>query len=698
LIACTATACGGTDNGSRSSHDAISADVAQDASENTDEYDSGSEDFGLRPDLLDRPSTYGNECVADEDCADESGCTDNSCTRGYCSTMAHHERCEDNDACTLNRCLAEWTSAGGCSFSSKIGCNDGSACTVDSCDPELGCQHVPNNALCDDNDPCTNDFCEGGDMGQWRCQHTVLNCVDKDLQTVDICVAGIGCVNEHVDCGQELFSDCPDGGPCTDVHCVGGECVSNPRDCDDGSPCTNDFCDTNGQCVHQNACPQDGNFCTVNNCLRGLCTAFGNACEDGKIWTRDFCDPVGGRCVNDLIPGMCADLDDCADGNTCTEDSCQEHVCVYIPVVCDDGMACTSDLCIPGGDCRFSSVCNDSDPCTLDACTVAGCTYTPACQEGKICSVVPTAERGFQCRLPGCGSNEECDDSDLCTLDECLFDGEEQVCSHNLVDCEDGNQCTFEHCDPQQGCTSALRDCSDHDACTVDTCSIGDGECNHASIECNDGNACTEDLCDISEGCSVSPELRDCDDGDPCSLDSCDPFQGCMYQGNPACPSNPCEEERYVGDCTLCPSGISDCNAIPSATAECKAFYNSLTRESENYCIYRDRDETIVGGVGIQCLALRGSIVSHQIQTGIGAAKASPGALFTYRHGRGWIATRFLTEELSVIDPPEGCACIDELGHLHQPAHLTEDTQYGGMLLKGPALLCIGASPLAPPL
>jgi hypothetical protein len=39
-------------------------------------------------------------------------------------------------------------------------CDDGIPCTIDICDPGLGCLHIPDPGYCDDGDPCTTDLCD----------------------------------------------------------------------------------------------------------------------------------------------------------------------------------------------------------------------------------------------------------------------------------------------------------------------------------------------------------------------------------------------------------------------------------------------------------------------------------------------------------------------------------------------------------
>ncbi len=75
-----------------------------------------------------------------------------------------------------------------CTFNNTVSnCDDGDACTDDSCDPITGCQHTP--VLCDDGDPCTTDFCDP----VTGCQHVPIDCDDGDPNTIDGCDPVSGC-------------------------------------------------------------------------------------------------------------------------------------------------------------------------------------------------------------------------------------------------------------------------------------------------------------------------------------------------------------------------------------------------------------------------------------------------------------------------------------------------------------------------
>src|SRR5262249_47039623 len=59
-------------------------------------------------------------------------------------------------------------------------CDDGNACTTDSCDAATGCAHVA--ISCDDGNACTNDACDAAT----GCVHTAVAC--------DVCAPSVGCL------------------------------------------------------------------------------------------------------------------------------------------------------------------------------------------------------------------------------------------------------------------------------------------------------------------------------------------------------------------------------------------------------------------------------------------------------------------------------------------------------------------------
>ncbi|MBM4346295.1 MAG: hypothetical protein FJ100_23210 [Deltaproteobacteria bacterium] len=93
-------------------------------------------------------------------CDDKNQCTDDLCAADKgCVNLAISATCSDGDACTVGDVCVGGKCAGG----SAPGCDDGNGCTDDSCQPKVGCVHMPNTQKCDDGQSCTTmDTCSGG--------------------------------------------------------------------------------------------------------------------------------------------------------------------------------------------------------------------------------------------------------------------------------------------------------------------------------------------------------------------------------------------------------------------------------------------------------------------------------------------------------------------------------------------------------
>ena len=93
------------------------------------------------------------------------------------------------------------------------------------------------------------------------------------------------------------------------------------------------------------------------------------------------------------------------------------------------------------------------------------------------------------------------------------------------LNCDDGNPCTDDSCDPAGGCahTPNANPCDDGNACTTgDVCAAG--ACAGAPVLCDDGNPCTNDACDPVSGQCVFTvdDAGVCNDGNACTQgDSC---------------------------------------------------------------------------------------------------------------------------------------------------------------------------------
>ena len=112
-------------------------------------------------------------------------------------------------------CTDDACSDGACAAGAALDCDDGNQCTINVCDPAVGCYTLPNN------NPC----CVG--------QATI--CDDGNACTTDVCNP------DDATCSYEDSTDpCDDGDPCTEGDaCAAGSCQGTTATCDDASTC---FC------------------------------------------------------------------------------------------------------------------------------------------------------------------------------------------------------------------------------------------------------------------------------------------------------------------------------------------------------------------------------------------------------------------------------------------------------------------------
>jgi hypothetical protein len=129
-------------------------------------------------------------------------------------------------------------------------CNDGYACTTDTC-VNGSCVYTPNDAYCDDGNVCTDDYCrpaESSDSSGCVYVNNTAPCTDDgDPCTNDVCANGV-CT--HPDNGTCEEGNCPDDGSCKwDVSEIGDG--GNGSRC-----CVNDDCGSRCCVVSQgNGCP-----------------------------------------------------------------------------------------------------------------------------------------------------------------------------------------------------------------------------------------------------------------------------------------------------------------------------------------------------------------------------------------------------------------------------------------------------------
>ncbi len=518
---------------------------------------------------------------------------------GECSVEPNHSgyACDDGDACTVgDKCDMAQCLGGVAAL-----CNDNNPCTDDSCDALAGCQNVPNVAACNDGDPCTTvDTCmNGACVGA---QPKV--CDDGNICTSDSCAAGEGCTFVPTD------GACDDGNACTTTDsCVNGLCKgAGAPDCNDNNPCTADACLPESGCANvptAGGCT-DGNPCTVNDaCQEGICVpGLLLVCDDNNPCTEDACSQAG-ECVFAAVDGACD------DGNACTVgDSCQNGLCVNAGMLdCDDDNVCTDDVCdIKQGCLTFlnSAPCDDGDVCTYgDHCSLGGCISAGElnCNDSNPCT---NDSCNSQTGCEFVPNSVACDDGTACTEQDTCSAG---ICKGVLLDCDDNTVCTKDWCDAQLGCQhlALVGPCSDGTDCTVgDTCV--DGACIPGPLlDCDDKNPCTDDSCHPQLGCQNIPNVLPCSDDDKCTVDdvcsdgacqpgsalecdddnvctddSCAPDIGCTYVLNTLA----CDDGDQCTENDVCAAGV--CTAGPAAVCDDSDPCTNDSCDADTGCVYED--------------------------------------------------------------------------------------------------------------
>ncbi|MCO6437460.1 MAG: hypothetical protein J5J06_10265 [Phycisphaerae bacterium] len=361
---------------------------------------------------------------------------------------------------------------------SEAECDDGDACTTDTCSLTGDCQYTDTFILgeecCDpvsgnivtisDGNDCTSDQCNAF-TGQVTHQNlTGTTCGDatqNDCTNPDTCLSGV-CIPNNVPDGAFCTANfgCVDNGMCSSGNCTGGTPVAQGTPCDDEMNCTNpgisDTCNAAGQCTGANPCSGNTPFC------------FEDALPPGYVC---------GECTSD---GQCPPSVGCRINN-CSPIS---HICTFITDngACDDGMFCNGiETCEAAtGNCNPGP----GNPCALQG---LGCNEsTDSCVE--------------------CFSTADCDNTDLCNpqicvLGQCVPDTP-VFCAQDPVN----EPCRISECNPAVGvCEFVLPtnvSCDADDPCPQGySCTDPGGGTCFKSAGCSDGTGCTTgDFCCVPGG------------------------------------------------------------------------------------------------------------------------------------------------------------------------------------------------------
>eukprot|EP01128_Nolandella_sp_AFSM9_P001828 TRINITY_DN12235_c0_g1_i1.p1 TRINITY_DN12235_c0_g1~~TRINITY_DN12235_c0_g1_i1.p1 ORF type:complete len:2202 (-),score=420.18 TRINITY_DN12235_c0_g1_i1:159-6545(-) len=140
-------------------------------------------------------STDGSCVIAPIDCSDGDLCTDDVCTAGVCSNPSN---CAAADFCETATCDPL---VGECEIG-KVTCNDGVSCTLDECNPDVGCEHQPDDDRCKSDDVCVISLGCDVNLG---CLTENRTCADEDGDycTLEFCKPFEGCSVQQIDCSTQ---------------------------------------------------------------------------------------------------------------------------------------------------------------------------------------------------------------------------------------------------------------------------------------------------------------------------------------------------------------------------------------------------------------------------------------------------------------------------------------------------------------
>lgn len=482
-------------------------------------------------------------CPPSDQCHEAGACNPQT---GACSNPAKPDGvgCDDADKCSSG----DACQAGVCAAGTRTTCAALDDChAAGSCDPSTGdCTNPakPDGSQCNDNSVCTTvDTCTGG-----KCGGPAPSCDDGVACSVDSCSDQLGgCSNDRSKCPCTTNQECNDGNPCNGVEtcdlqnsqCVAGvavNCSAFDNACNLGvcSPATGtcsaspkpngSACDDSDACTPASSC--QAGVCQGAN--RKLCTAS-DQCHDAGT-----CNAGTGACSNPAKGNGAS----CDDNDKCTQaSSCQAGRCLGSnPVTCTAMDAChDAGTCNPGsgmcsnppkGDgasCDDNSKCSRTDKCQAGRCiggNLVVCTPSDSCHDAGVC-----APGSGMCSNPAKADGAGCDDKSKCTpTDTCLAG---TCVGSGAPTCTPRGTCYLGLCDPDTGsCVNQVKDsgssCDDASVCTTGETCDGKGTCAGGTVtQCPAAPQCKASTCDSVKGCGFSnqPNGTLCDDGKVCTRD-----------------------------------------------------------------------------------------------------------------------------------------------------------------------------------
>lgn len=400
------------------------------------------------------------------------------------------------------------------------------ACGDGACNGPEGCDNCPKDCGF-----CANDCCV--DHGTQGCSDTV--CADCVCELDPFCCE----MAWDSQCVGEVFADCADTCPCTEVVSEASCCTAH-----DGVGCSNIACQA---CV----CSVDAYCCSVAwdiacvDCAEGG-AGFEGACGGSDCGTACVCVGCGNSicdggencatCPGDCggCPGGCCEPQ---DGVGCDDGSCVDCVCAVDEYCC--GVAWDT-TCVD----QVYAACGNSCACTQGVGTGSCCEVQPAAGCGDPqCQSCVCALDSFCCTIAWDFACVECTGDgpgfdNLCLETTCVVECGCQPCGDGVCDAASGEDC--ESCPSDCGecpffCPSAdlnqngLVNVTDVQCSILATLGGGgvpsclvSGNLDDADLDC-DGDVTVTDIILTIQGALGQPLSPELDQNENGCVDACDP-------------------------------------------------------------------------------------------------------------------------------------------------------------------------------
>lgn len=475
-----------------------------------------------------------NPCLNYPPCVDSNGITVAGGTASCPTPTA--KTCTTTDMCLTAYCDSSNLTQP-CQTTAKVPnpCNDGNACTTDTCfNNQCTYTPIPFSAAtpnCGTN-PCFTGICQTDPTTciVQTCMTSVTQCATLTGAQNTACLSAFTTAGYY--CAQTPKT-CPAGDACTSYSCVNGNCVATSTTCNDGNKCTIDTCDATTGCKYtpmtqsqvdtlcqpascQNATCSN-NVCTLTNITTGICApgqtdpcAGTNPCGASTFCTQQVCINSLAGCSTYGNPTGCTTAignnqkfcyavptNVCPTSTACTKYTCVDATssCTATQTTCTAPNICQTASCNPSTGCVYTpltsaqeaALCNDNNACTADKCDSVSnqCKYTPlttaACTNCNTPSVVASCTTSNKCSPKFCyDASTGCTDTNLLSSSSC---------SSNVT--ANGFYCETR----PVTCTS--------DACSTRTCDTTTGTCKSTAVNCPSPNACQQALCVLPGGCTT---------------------------------------------------------------------------------------------------------------------------------------------------------------------------------------------------